>query len=356
MLYMALVPAANVAAEPGPAASGIKSAEESETKEERTRTRRPTARARAAARRAAREAAANEKKEEERRKWLARLEARGVEAWPEQESDDEHAAALAKSRELVEEVITLFPGTQLYETEHFLFTSDMPGEQVEPYIASLDKMYGWMCQLYGVKPGQKVWFGGKAPIIAFVEKSDFDAFEERFFPDARQSLGSVANIYGLCHLSKNGEVLISCYRGNDPSDFGQMLVHETSHGFVHRYKTKASLPNWVDEGMADLVGAEIVPTSRAVHNRELKAVQQLAGQKSLGGMLAAERIQAWQYGLASNLNRFLLQASRDNYVRFIEALKEGMKWEEALREAYGSTPEEMLFHYSRWIGVADLRP
>ena len=73
-------------------------------------------------------------------------------------------------------------------------------------------------------------------------------------------------------------------------------------------------------------------------------------------MLTAERIEAWQYGVASNLNRFLLQANRESYVRFIEALKEGMKWEEALREAYGSTPDELLAHYGRRIGVADLRP
>jgi len=322
----------------------------------RARTRRPSARERAAARRAAREAAAKEKKDAERRKWLARLEARGVEAWPEDVSDEEHADAVAKSREMIEEVIDLLPGTQLYETDHFLFTSNMPAEQVIPYAASLDQMYRYMCQLYGVERGEKVWLGGKAPIFAFLEKHQFDAFEERFFPDARQSLGAVANIYGLCHLSSSGEVVISCYRGDDPHDFGQMLVHETSHGFIHRYKTKARLPNWVDEGMADLVGAEMVPRSKAVRNRELAAMQRLAAQPSLGGMLSAERIVDWQYGLASSLNRFLLQANREGYVRFIEALKEGMTWEAALGEAYASTPEVLLAHYSRWIGVAGLRP
>jgi len=320
------------------------------------RPKRLSARERAAARRAAREAAAKEKRDAERRKWLAQLEARGVEAWPDEVSDDEHAEALAKSREMIDEVLELLPGTQLYETDNFLFTSNMPAEQVVPYAASLDQMYRYMCQLYGVERGQKVWFGGKAPIFAFLAKDQFDAFEDRFFPDARQSLGAVANIYGLCHLSSGGEVVISCYRGNDPNDFGQMLVHETSHGFIHRYKTKAQLPNWVDEGMADLVGAEMVPRSKAVRNRELMAMQRLAAQPSLGGMLSAERIVDWQYGLASSLNRFLLQANRDSYVRFIEALKEGMTWEEALGEAYSSTPEELLAHYSRWIGVAGLQP
>jgi hypothetical protein len=217
-------------------------------------------------------------------------------------------------------------------------------------------MYDFMCQLYGVPRNHKVWLGGKAPIFAFLEKEQFDAFEERFFPEARQSLHTLANVYGLSHLSTHGEVIISCYRGNDPNEFGHMIVHETSHGFIHRYKTKAQLPNWVDEGMADLVGAEMVPASTTVRGREMRAVQQMAQQRSLGGMLAAQRIEAWQYGAASNLNRFLLQASRQNYVRFIENLKEGMKWEEALRAAYGSSEEDLLTHYGRWINVPELQP
>jgi hypothetical protein len=322
----------------------------------RPRSRGRSLSARAAARRAERDAAQREREKKERDQWLARLEARGVEPWPENESDETHAAALTKSREMVAEVTSLLPGMQLYETEHFLFVSNIPPQQVVPYAAYLDKMHAWMSQLYGVRAGHKVWLGGKAPIFAFLERDQFDAFEERFFPDARESLRGLANIYGLCHLSQSGEVVIACYRGDNPHDFAQMLVHETSHGFIHRYKTKAQLPNWVDEGMADLIGAEMVPTSQTVKTRELKAAAVLAQQRSLGGMLTSPRIEGWQYGAASSLNRFLLQSNRQSYVRFVEALKEGKKWDEALGDAYGSTPQHLLAQYGRWMGVPDLRP
>ena len=192
--------------------------------------------------------------------------------------------------------------------------------------------------------------------MRFWNESSSTPSKNATFPKSRETIQALGNVYGLSHLSKTGEVVISCFRGNDPNDFGQMLVHETSHGFIHRYKTKAQLPNWVDEGMADLIGAEMVPASTAVKNRELKAIQQLAQQRSLGGMLKAERIEGWQYGVASNLNRFLLQSNRQNYVRFIEALKDGMKWEEALKDAYRATPEELLAEYGRRINVPDLRP
>jgi hypothetical protein len=333
-----------------PSASAAKSDDQAET------SRASSTKKTATPRKPPKKTAAQLKKEAARAKWLELLKKRGVDPWPESETDEEHAAALNKSREMATEVVSLFSGSQLHETQHFIFVSNIPAQQIAPYVASLDRMYDFMCQLYGVQRSHKVWLGGKAPIFAFLEREQFDAFEERYFPESREAIKALGNVYGLSHLSKSGEVTISCFRGNDPNDFGQMLVHETSHGFIHRYKTKAQLPNWVDEGMADLVGAEMVPASTAVKNRELKAVQELAGKRTLGGMLKAERIEGWQYGVASNLNRFLLQSNRRDYVRFIESLKDGMKWEEALKDAYRATPEELLAEYGRRINVPDLRP
>jgi hypothetical protein len=313
------------------------------------RPQRLSPRQRVAARRAQREAEARAKQQAERREWVARLKARGVEAWPE-ETDEDHATALARSRKMVTEVIALLPGTQLYETEHFLFTSNIPPEQVVPYVRYLDRMYDWMCDLYGIPAGTDVWLGGKAPIFAFLTHAEFTAFEQRYFRMKPEGL------YGLCHQSSEGDVLIACFRGNDPNDFGQMLVHETSHGFIHRYKTKARLPNWVNEGMAELIGSEMVPQSASVSKRERQALMHLRQDPSLAGFFRADPIRDWQYGVASSMTRFLLQSDRQSYVRFIENLKEGMKWDEALQQAYGGTPQELVSQYGHWIGVPGLRP
>src|SRR6187399_1793777 len=56
-------------------------------------------------RRAARDAATKAKKEADRTAWLAKLKERNVEPWPENETDDEHDAALKKSREMANEVL-----------------------------------------------------------------------------------------------------------------------------------------------------------------------------------------------------------------------------------------------------------
>lgn len=341
---------ADAAADERDGANSTDSAFSEPVRGDRDRPRRKSARERAAARRAERQDAERERNAKEHRAWLARLKARNVEPWPD-ESEKDHAEGLSRSRAMIDEVVAALPGMQLYETEHFLFTSNIPAAQVGPYIASLDRMYEWMCQLYGIPADQKVWLGAKVPVFAFLEQSQFAEFEQKYF-----ELNPVG-IYGLCHQSPRGDVIISCFRGDNPRDFAQMLVHETSHGFNHRYKTKQPLPNWVDEGMADLIGAQMVPASQMVKNREMRALAQMSQQRSLGGnFFSAKAIESWQYGAASSLNRFLLQADRKAYVRFIENLKEGMPWPEALERAYGTSPDEMLLHYGQWVGVEGLRP
>ena len=312
--------------------------------------RRLSSRERAAARRAERAAAEQARQEKVHAAWLGRLEAHGVEPWPEA-TDEVHAAARERSQKMVDDVIARLPGTRLYETEHFLFTSNMPPPEVAPYVRYLDAMYDWMCKLYGIPAGTRVWLGDKAPVFAFAQQAQFLDFEERHFQVPAEGM------YGLCHQNMQGDVVIACFRGDDPNDFGQMLVHETSHGFIHRYKSKARLPSWVNEGMADLIGAEMVPQSKSVERREYIALTLVKERHSLGGnFFTAEPIDAWQYGVASSLNRFLLNTDRPSYVRFIEKLKEGQKWPDALREAFGGTPEQLVGQYGRWIGIPDLRP
>jgi hypothetical protein len=314
---------------------------------------RMTAKERAAARREQQAAANQSRNRESQRQWLQRLAANGVEPWPPESARD-HTEALVRTRKMISEVLALLPGTRVYETDHFLFTSNIPADQVRPYVAYLDKMYDWMCELYGVPAGTRVWLGGKAPIFAFQTQEQFVAFESKFFEvPAKDS----QHMYGLCHQNTRGDVVIACFQGEDPNDFGQMLVHETSHGFIHRYKTKARLPSWVSEGMAELIGAEMVPKSTAVKNKEQAALAILKQRHSLGGdFFTAEPIHDWQYGAASSLNRFLLKTNQQNYVRFIEALKEGLKWPVALQQAYGGTPEKLVIQYGQSIGVPDLRP
>lgn len=286
---------------------------------------------------------------EERAKWSARAVKNGVKIWPEL-TNEQHNDAIEENREQIAEIKETFPDVELYETHEFMFCSNMPRDQVIPYASSLDKMHDMMCNMYGIKKGTPVW-RGKCLVVAFLRASQFHQFEAKFFhkqiPD---------NVYGLCHQASNGRVVIACFRGDNPNDFGQMLVHETSHGFIFRYRTLARMPSWVNEGMADWIGQALVPASTSTQRGEAMALQVVRQSGSLQGLFDAAPIEAIQYGMASNLSNFLITTDKKKYAEFINGMKEGKTWQESLKDAYRATPEQLLATYGRTIGVPELKP
>ena len=293
-----------------------------------------------------------ERSAKERQLWIERAKTRGVAPWPEL-TNEEHRAAIENLLQLVKQVADALPGMDLYETHEFLFASNIPAGQVVQYTTALDAMHDRMCAMYGIKQGEPVW-RGKCLVMAFLNKAEFMLFERNFLKVSQDVSGS----YGRCHSYGNGRVIIACYRGDQPQEFAKLLVHETSHGFIDRYRTPVRLPSWVNEGMADWIGRALVPQSRSVQQRELKAIAMMRQSHSMGGdfLMRKSNIDPWQYGIASSMTDFLLNTNADGYTRFIQGMKEGLTWTESLHAAYSCTPQELVAAYGQVIGVPDLRP
>lgn len=291
--------------------------------------------------------------EAEHQQWLARLAARGVKPWPELTAE-EHQQAIEAHKKRYEEVKAVLPSLQLVETEHFLFCTNIPPQQVGFFVASLDRMYEYMQKTYGVEPGKQVW-RGKASIFAFVRQEEFVAFERQFMQNNPQ-----AGTAGLCHSDSRRNIVIAVHQGTSADYFGVVLVHETSHGFIHCYQTPERVPSWVNEGMAEVIASMMVPTSRGVQRKEEKFLEKIRNfpQPRLGEEFFAtdQNIPFDRYGGATNMTRFLLKTDQQKYVEFIQLLKEGMPWEEALKQSYNATKEQLVGAYGAWVGVPTLRP
>ena len=223
--------------------------------------------------------------------------------------------------------------------------------EIDRTAVHLDGMYKMMVQMYRLPAKARVW-RGKAMIFAFLTEEQLQSFEMKFFQHR------TGGAYGLCHSMGGGKVVVSCYRGNRTAEFGHMLVHETSHGFIYRYKTPTRLPSWVNEGMADYIGQAMVPASEAVARREKQAIERMQITRNLGGdfFSLSHNISFSQYGIASSLTAFMIRTNKAAYVRFIEEMKEGVPWDEALKNCYDVTPEELVSFYGRAFGVPDLKP
>lgn len=289
-----------------------------------------------------------EEKEKERQEIFEKT---GVMPWAEL-TDEEQKKATDAQKEYLKKVTdaSKLP-MQLQETKFFLFLSDIPPQQTAMYVPYLDQMYVKLCEAYGIPKDTNIW-QGKGVVIAFLTKEAFHGYEIAFFGEPK--IGAA----GLAHLSGDGNVVISCFRGESPTFFASVLVHETAHGFMFRYKSPAQLPIWLEEGAADWIASAIVTSDKTILRRQQKAIQNMRMSGTMGGVLDAQQaiLGGDFYGTSSSLTDFLLRKDPKRFRKMLEAIKLNTPWEKALQNAYGWTPADVATRYGEAIGAPYLRP
>ena len=271
--------------------------------------------------------------------------------WPEL-TDEEQEAAVAKQKAFLDSIPGKvgLPAFPYVETQRFFFGTDLPGPRVAPVLPALDAMYKGLCDAFGLDKNKNIW-RGKAMVVAFARRETFQKFELTFFHQVPD------NAQGLAHLSSTGEVRISCYYGDVPSFFPVVIVHETTHGFMHRYRSMKHVPSWIDEGAADWIAGVAVRNDGAVRRRQSNAIAQIRATRSLGGdFFFADHIRDVQYGIASSMTDFLLRMNPKAYRKLINGVKDGLDWQTSLKESYGMTPQELAYRYGLSIGVPGVMP
>ena len=270
--------------------------------------------------------------------------------WPEL-TEDEQTAAVEKVRDKAKRWQEKYPILAPYETANFVVLSNIPPAQVYPFIAQLDKMCDVLRVLYSLPPDKPV-FEGKAIVVACLQQAEFAIFE-------RQELGNTntGGAYGICHSSSGGDVTVCCYRGDRPDGFAHMLVHETSHGFLHRYRTPARMPNWLNEGLAEHVADLVVPGTKITERTWDQSKAVIVRSGSLSGLLTREtNIDGNQYGVSTRLVRFLIGSNRQGFIDLIDMIKAGIAYPEALNRIYGVTPDQLAIAFGVAEGMPGLRP
>jgi hypothetical protein len=138
-------------------------------------------------------------------------------------------------------------------------------------------------------------------------------------------------------------------------DFAHVLVHESVHGFVHRYRSPEDVPSWANEGLAEAIATQLVPRKGLAQSAAADARGDLQAHKSLEEFYTTDHIVAWQYPVARTLTEFMINQNKAGYVDFINGIKDGLKWEESLKTKYGVTPEQLTLAYGNWMSVAGLK-
>ena len=270
-----------------------------------------------------------------------RLKSQRSRLWPPV-TDKQEADFLANQQQFVQKTREQFPQIEfrIVETEFFHFCTDLSSAQVDGYLASLDAMYRELCMAFGIPPARKIWCG-KCMVFAFSRQSDFRSFEASMMKNS-----DTGGAQGLCHTFSNGRVLFAGYRGESDSYFGSVLVHETAHGFVHRYLSSALAPSWLNEGMSDWIANAIMKTN-AVARKQVKSANVIRQTGTWGDFLTAKKIEFDFYGAASTLVEILLRRDKGGqFLAFFRGIKEGKNAEESLKETFGLSYQDLKILYA----------
>jgi hypothetical protein len=239
------------------------------------------------------------------------------------------------------------------ETDYFLFYSDMPRQETARWANELDLMYKKLAERFRLPEGENI-FWGKAVIFVFTERDRFRMVEA-------ESFGQLVTdwVEGLCHPI-GPKVFVSFYRPPQDAKFATILVHETAHGFMHRYITPRRLPAWANEGIADYLASVLFRNSPVDFSRRRRGLEFIRS----GGDVDA--ILDWRYADGSwpgpetvgyDVGYLLIELMiRDRPAPFeawVRAIKRGKPWEQALEEDFGVTRAQLVETFVRYYRVND---
>jgi hypothetical protein len=269
-------------------------------------------------------------------------------AWGKQ-SPEQEKAAIDKLKEFANDAQRkLGLKLQPFETQYFLFATDIQPADAKKWAEKLDNMYVLLADMFAIPKGENIWHG-KALVFVFSREEDYLKFEMKMHATL------AAGTAGMCHTYGSGDVHIAFYRQPNDLDFAHVLVHESTHGFLHRYRSPVSVPSWANEGLAEYVAMKLAPRQGLDMAAASDAKADLQAKKSVGNFFQEEHIVAWQYPVARTLTEFMVTQSRKGYVDFINGIKDGLRWDEAITQKYGVSVAQLLHAYGVSEGVADLK-
>ncbi len=270
----------------------------------------------------------------------------GVDAefWKPQ-TPEQQAAAVAKLKAFADETQkTMGKPLRLNETSYFLFYSDISEQEARNWSGLLDRMYAKLTEMFAVTDVPSIW-RGKALVFVFQKSTDYIRFQALMHrTDASQTAG-------MCHSYGDGMVHIAFFRQSQELEFAHVLVHESVHGFLHRYKTPVNVPSWINEGLAEWIANTLVPRPNRAKSVLGLAQSQVRLHRGVGTFFEAEHIEGWHYPVAEMLTTFMIERNKSGYVAFIEGVKNGMPWEESLKTHYQTTRQKLLQDFGKSIGV-----
>jgi tetratricopeptide (TPR) repeat protein len=255
-------------------------------------------------------------------------------------------ALFLKAREWAAEAKKIAPSLHEVESPHFLIFSAKPATDDQPVSALCERMYTALCRQFAIPPTDNI-YAGKCFLYMFQDKDQYRKFVSDVVKSGKGNLGDAA---GFCH-SNGLEVSIVLGPAKNSYWFNELMVHESTHGFIARYQGPHFIPTWLNEGFADYMAATLVPASHAAEKYVQAQRQALREKKDVTGVFTEVGLNEFDYGIAQSFVRYLIARDRLAFIKLVTLLKQDKSEADALKESYGLTREDFLRDWRKSIAA-----
>ncbi len=227
---------------------------------------------------------------------------------------------------------------QEVETEHFLIFTDWDKREFDFLKKNLERAYTVVAKQFDMDPKDNV-FVGKLPVYMFAEFQDFSTFAKQTdgFPATNRVAGyfqSDSRGWGHMAMWKPNSTLTGNSSIKDAERlWSYVLVHEFTHAFLSRYKSNVFIPRWLNEGSAEVVALSVIPLGGRYQMARLMALQ----GADVSQLFNSRTIPAGEYyPVMQTMVELLVQTNKKNFLKMIDAIKDGEDPEEMLKKFYNT--------------------
>jgi hypothetical protein len=243
------------------------------------------------------------------------------------------------------------------ETARFSLSGDLPRTQLAEWSWQLEELHQAMTAVLdrtNAMPGAAARTAGKIVVVALSDRARLDRLQRQQFR----------------HVLAGGQRGIAQFRGIDAIVMvhvdGQLeaatdaLLRYVSLALLHRHRSPARLPAWANEGLAAHLAGELLPGTRITRERLHAGRAFLREDGRIGPLMNISYDDAAWTAAEPTVTatgmlivQLMLRERPDRFAAWIQAVKSGTAWEEALQKGFGSSREQLIRAATSYYQVND---
>ena len=242
---------------------------------------------------------------------------------------------------------------QPVETDFFLCYSDAPRDDLAKWALQLDRLYALLANRFNIPPADNI-FWGKTVVFVFTQRDRFVLVEAEAFNQLVPRF-----VTGLCH-PVGPKVFINLHRHHDDDRFNDALTRAAVHAFLHRYRSPRRLPPWANEGIAAYYASVMHLNSFIDSARRDQALRYIRNAGDINAVLAYKYPDdafpppdAPARAVGSLLVELMIREQPDRFLAFVNAVKEGKNWPQALKDDFAASPSQLIRTFTHYHRVND---